>query len=187
MIASAGALDVLTAWVQAHPQYAYTAAATEPNASGVPTEATLRITYDATTHVATVHVIAGRMAGTDVTWAGGPTVAVRAPGLAHLVSVKLPLRDPRMLSPQGNDIRAAIFGNVAECFVADASHLHVNEDGNGTFTLIDDAPSCTAGYGDDHATSDRLTIDATTGRPLLRERFDGSTMTGHWAITALQE
>jgi hypothetical protein len=187
MIAAVGALDVLNTWVQQHPRYTYTAAATEPDASGAPTQATLRVTYDATVHRMTVHVVTGRMAGADVTWDGGATADVRAPGFAHLISVKLPLRDPRLLSPQGNDIRVAVFGNVEQCFAADAAHLRVNEDAAGTLTLIDDAPTCTEGYGPARTTSDQLTIDATTGRPLLRERFDGTTLMCHWAITALEE
>jgi len=183
MIAVPGALAVLNAWIERHPTYSYTATAVELQADGTPNTAVLRIAYDTATNVETAHVVSGRMAGADVRYAGGDTADVRGPGLAHFISVRISLRDPRILSPRGNDARVAIFANVARCYAADAEHLHVSESGD-VMVIDDDSPSCTGGYGPLPVTRDRLTLDAD-GEPLERDRFDGTTLVEKWTITDL--
>jgi len=184
MIAVPGALAVLNGWVERHTRYAYTATATELDATGAPQTAVLRIAYDRTTNVMTIHVVQGRMSGTDMHYAGGDTADVRGPGLAHMISVRLALRDPRLLSPRGNDARVANFANVARCFTADAEHLRVAESGD-VMTIDDEAPTCTEGYGALPITSDHLILDAD-GQPLERDRYDGPTLVEKWTITDLQ-
>jgi hypothetical protein len=184
MIAVPGALAILNAWVERHPRYAYTATATELDANGTPQVAVIRLTYDAATNVETAHVMRGRMAGADVTYAGGTTADVRAPGIAHMFSVRLSVRDPRIISPRGNDARVGIFANVARCFAADAAHLHVEGTGD-VVTIVDDAPSCTEGYGASPVTSDRLVL-GDDGQPLERDRYDGATLVEKWTISDLQ-
>jgi hypothetical protein len=184
MIAVPGALAVLNAWVEKHPTYSYTATAVELQADGTPETAVIRIAYDTATNVETAHIISGRMAGADVRYAGGDTADVRGPGIAHFISVRLPLRDPRLLSPRGNDARVAIFSNVARCYDADAAHLRVSESGD-VLVIDDDNPSCTAGYGPLPVTRDRLTLDAD-GEPLERDRYDGTALVEKWTITDLK-
>jgi len=184
MIAVPGALALLSAWVERHPRYTYTATCTELRADGTPEVAVIRIAYDAATNVETAHVISGHMAGADVRYAGGTTADVRGPGFAHMISIRLPIRDSQILSPRGNDARVAIFSNVAQCYTSDAAHLHVAEEG-GVVVITDDAPDCTTGYGSSPVTSDRLVLSAD-GEPLERDRYVGSTIVEKWAISDLQ-
>jgi hypothetical protein len=176
----------MNAWVAGHPRYAYTATVTELDPGGAPVVAVLHITYNATTNVETAHVVSGRMAGADITYTGGTTADVRAPGLAHMFSIRLALRDPRLLSPHGNDARVSIFSNVTRCFEADATHLNV-EDSGSVLAVTDNSPSCTvaAGYGTLPITSDRLLMD-DDGQPLERDRYDGTTLVEKWTISDLQ-
>ena len=184
MIAVAGALAELNAWLAQHPQYAYTADAYEVGADGKSSDATIHVTYDSASNVETVHVVRGPSAGTDVRYAGGTSVSVRGPGFAHVISIRLPLRDPRVLSPNGNDARVAALGPVARCFAADAAHLTISQTGD-TITLTDKRPSCTDGYGTLPITADQITLATADGHPLLRERLAGPTVMGRWTISDL--
>jgi len=185
MIPGADGIAVLQAWLDRHPQYAYTVDAYELAPNGTTQTVTLRITYDAVTKVETVHVLHGRGTGADLRWAGGDTVDVRGPGLAHMVTVHVPVRTSLLLSPRGNDLRTAIFSRAAACYAADASHVETTMDGT-TMTLTDDHPTCTGEYGSLPVSTDRLTLNAADGRPLERERLDGTTVVEHWTISDLQ-
>jgi hypothetical protein len=184
MVPATDGVAVLLAWLDRHPQYAYTADAYELTPSGTPADVTVRVTYDATTKVETIHVVRGHGAGADLRWTGGDTVDVRGPGLAHFVTVHLPVRSPLLLSPRGNDARTAVFSRTAACYAADASHVDTTVSGT-TLTLTDDHPTCAGDYGSTAVTTDRLTLEAD-GRPLERERLDGTTVVERWTITDLQ-
>jgi hypothetical protein len=185
MIPGAEGIAALQAWLDRHPQYTYTVDAYELAPNGDKQTVTLRITYDAATKVETVHVLSGRGTGADLRWAGGDTVDVRGPGLAHLVTVHVPVRTSLLLSPRGNDLRTAILSRTEACYAADASHVETTVDG-ATITLTDDHPTCTGDYGSSPVATDRLVLDATDGRPIERERLDGTTVVEHWTISDLQ-
>jgi len=189
MSPDAGPIAVLQSWLNVHPRYAYTTEASERGPAGDDVTATLNVTYDATTKTETVHIVRGKGAGSDIRWSGGPDVDVRGPGLLHLVTAKLSVRDPRILSPRGNDVRTAVFGGVAECFAAHADHVALVSSSPSQKVIvltINGGERCGDEYGPDKITADRLTLDATDGHPLMRERLSGTTVVERWKIDDLQ-
>ncbi len=183
MVADTSPAAALQAWVSAHPRYAYIVEASERSDDGAQTPATLRVTVDATKNTEDVHVVRGPGAGSDIHWNGSDTVNVRGPGIAHMLSMRVNVRDARILSPRGNDIRSAIFARVARCYTA-ASDVHsALADGQTVLTLNGArAAACGPEYGEAGITSDRVTLDAGDGHPLLRERLAGSTVVERWVI-----
>jgi hypothetical protein len=176
---------IFQTWLDQHPRYSYIARCYEVPANGAPVTSTLRISFDAPTHTATVHVISGKSAGTDARWDGGSTIQVQPAGMLHALTLRLDLRNAQVLSPRGNDIRAADLTRIAACFATDAEHDRTETAGD-QLTLIDDAPHCTEGYGPAPVTSDRLTLDAADGHPIERERLDGTSVVERWTISDLQ-
>jgi hypothetical protein len=189
MLADAGPVAVLEAWVSAHPRYSYTVEAKERNAAGAEIGATLRITVDMAKHTESVHVVRGSGAGSDIVWSGGDTVAVRGPGIAHLITVHMNVRDRRILSPRHNDIRTGVFARVAACFANDAAHVRTITSAahEAVMTLTDDRGiACGPEYADGTITVDRITLDATDGHPVLRERLQGRSVVERWVISQLR-
>jgi hypothetical protein len=188
MAVPAGPAAVLEAWVNQHPIYAYTTRALERTASGE-VSTTLHVSYVASEQLEIVDVVSGSGAGTEMRWSGGDTVAVRPPGLFHIVRLRLGVRDPRVLSPRKNDIRTGVFERVVECYAAQPDRLRVEAVAPHELriTLRDDlGVRCGPEYGDDGVTVDRITIDAEDGHPLERERLAGSTLVEQWSIGDLQ-
>jgi hypothetical protein len=189
MSPDAGPLAVLQAWINQHPHYAYTTEADERGPSGGNVTATLHVTYDAATQTETVHVVSGHGAGSDIRWAGGTTVDVRGPGLVHMISARMSVRDGRILSPRGNDVRTAVFSRVVRCFVSGADRVRVVSTSAraNVIELVEAAGErCGDEYGPENITADRLTLDASDGHPLMRERLNGSTVLERWTIRDLQ-
>lgn len=177
-------LNVLQAWIDQHPKYAYTTEALERSPAGGDVRVTLRVTFDAGTNTETVHVVRGNGAGSDLRWSGGTGVEVRGPGLVHVLSLRLNVRDPRILSPRGNDIRTAVFSRVVGCFAAHADRVRtLSTSPQGTVIALEDARGIHCGdeYGGQDVTTDRLTL-AGDGRPVLRERLNGTTVVERWSI-----
>jgi hypothetical protein len=184
-----GPLAVLEAWIVQHPRYAYTTQADERDASGGGATATLRVTYDATSKTETLHVVSGHGAGSDIRWTGGPTVDVRGPGLVHMISARMSVRDARILSPHGNDVRTAVFSRVVGCFVAEADRVRVvSRSVTANVIMLTEAAGehCGDEYGPAKITADRLTLDPADGHPLMRERLNGTSVVERWTIRDLQ-
>lgn len=181
-------LSVLQAWLDQHPKYAYTTEALERSPAGQDVRVTLRVTFDAATNTETVHVLRGNGAGSDLRWSGGTGVDVRGPGLVHVLTLHLNVRDPRILSPRGNDIRTAVFSRVVGCFAAHADRVRtLATSAQGTVIALEDPRGIHCGdeYGAQDVTTDRLTL-AADGRPMLRERLSGTTVVERWSIDDLQ-
>jgi len=173
---------VLQAWLSDHPRYAYTVDAYELAPDGTEAKGTFRVTYDASNKVETIHVVSGKGAGSDIRWAGGSTVDVRGPGLAHMFTVHMDVRSPQILSLLGNDMRTAELDGVAACFAADVAHEQTAGSADA-LTLTDDNPQCGPAYGTARPiSSDRLTLDLTTNHPIMRERLDGAKVVERWTI-----
>lgn len=184
MLTASEPLALLQAWIDQHPKYAYTTEALERSPAGQDVTITLRVTVDAATNVETIHVVRGNGAGSDLHWSGGTSVDVRGPGLLHVLTLHVNVRDPRLLSPRGNDIRTAVFSRVAGCFVAHADQVRtLSTSAQGSVIALEDARGIRCGdeYADRDVTSDRLTL-ASDGRPLLRERLSGTTVVERWTI-----
>ena len=183
-----GPLAVLQAWVDQHARYAYTTEAYERRPAGGDVTATLRVTYDAALKTETVHVVSGHGAGTDIRWSGGTSVDVRGPGIVHLVAMRTSVRDARLLSPRGNDIRTAVFSRVARCFLAAADRVRVaaTSPQRDVIALTDAAGvRCGDEYGPSKITTDRLTLDPVDGHPLMRERLSGTRVVERWTVRDL--
>lgn len=184
-----GPLAVLQAWLNLHPRYAYTTQASERGPAGDDVTSTLHVNYDAKAKAETVHVVSGKGAGSDIRWNGGANVDVRGPGLLHLVSARMSVHDARILSPRGNDIRTAVFARVLACFVGGAERVRLvsSTPRENVIELTDNAGEhCGNEYGPDKITADRLTLDASDGHPLMRERLSGTTVLERWKIGDLQ-
>ncbi len=190
MAADLTVLAALQAWLKAHPSYAYTTVAVERSPAGNDVAATLRVSFDGAAHAETVRVERGNGAGTDIRWAGGSSVDVRAPGLLHVLKVRMNVRDARVLSPRGNDVRTADFARIVGCFAANAHSVRVAASAPNTEVIaLDDNHGVRCGdeYGDGSSVSeDRLTFDPADGRPLMRERLSGGTVVERWTITGLE-
>lgn len=189
MSPDAAPLAALQAWVNQHPSYAYTTEAVERTAGGREVPATLHVTFDGVTKTQTVHVVRGNGAGSDIRWSGGTTAVVRAPGVLHLLQMRMNVRDRRILSPRGNDVRTADFARVVKCFAAAAHHVHVESSSPQAtvLALVDDrGVRCGAEYGDEGVTEDRITFEPADGRPIMRERLAGGSVVERWRIEDLQ-
>lgn len=189
MSPDSGPLAVLQTWLDQHPRYAYTTEAFERLPSGAGVTATLHVTYDAAMKIETVHVVSGRGAGSDIRWSGGTSVDVRGPGVVHILPVRMAVRDARILSPGGNDIRTAVFSRVVRCFVAAADRVRVasRSPRQDVIALTDSAGvRCGDEYGSGEITTDRLTFDPSDGHPLMRERLSGTTVVARWSIRDLR-
>lgn len=176
---------ILRAWNAGHPSYAYTVDAAERRADGSDRTARLRISYDAEARTESVRVVRGENRGTVLRWAGGSSIDVRLPGLLHIIPLKMPIRDPRALSPRKNDIRAGILARVAECYAGNAQSLHVERADAREIVLSihdDRGIHCGDEYGDASVTRDEITLDAADGRPIMRERWVGPALVTRWVI-----
>jgi hypothetical protein len=143
ILADPNPVAILEAWVNAHPRYAFTVESSERRPSGGDEVTVLRITIDSVQNTESIHVLAGRGRGTDLTWSGGERIVVRGPGLAHMLAVQMNVRHERIL------------------------------------TLTDDRGiACGPEYADGTIMTDRITVDAADGRPLLRERLEGPNVVG---------
>jgi len=188
MLTSGEALNALQMWVNQHPRYAYTTEALERSPGGRNETVTLRVTYDAAGNTETVHVLHGNGAGSDLRWAGGDAVEVRGPGVLHVLTLHLKVRDPRVLSPRGNDIRTAVFSRVVACFAAHPDRLRTVPAANGETAIELEDPHgvrCGDEYADTDVTTDRVTL-APDGTPRLRERLSGAAVVERWTIEDLQ-
>jgi hypothetical protein len=189
MTSDAVALAALQAWLNGHPSYAYTTVAVERAPAGNDVAATLRVTFDGPANLETVHVVRGTGAGSDIRWAGGANVDVRAPGLLHVLKVRMNVRDARVLSPRGNDVRTADFARIVGCFAANAARVRVAASAPHAEVIALDDPRgvrCGEEYGDGTVvTEDRLTFDPADGRPLMRERLSGAGVVERWTIAGL--
>jgi hypothetical protein len=189
MVADPTVLAALRAWLKQNPSYAYTAVAVERSPAGSDVAATLRVTVDGPAHTETVHVERGNGAGTDIRWSGGTGVEVRGPGLLHVVNVRMDVRDARILSPRGNDVRTADFARIVGCYAANLPSVRVVSSAPHAEVIALSASAgvrCGDEYGDGDAVSeDRLTFDPADGQPLLRERLSGGTVVERWTISGL--
>jgi len=186
MAVNATPIETLVEWTRSHPAYTYAVDATELTPNGMVNSA-FAIAYDGRVPVETIHVLAGNGAGSTVLWRGGDRVTVRPPGLLHVVSIGMSVRDPRLLSPRKNDLRNAIFSRVADCIAAHAEAVRVERSGAvETFTIRDPGGvHCGAEDGDAAVTLDRVTVSATDEHPLMRERFAGGTLVERWVMRDL--
>ncbi|MFN2460705.1 MAG: hypothetical protein ABR591_08470 [Candidatus Velthaea sp.] len=181
-------LQGLLHWIRATPAYTYTVDATEY--SGSRAEASrFEITVDERVPSEVVRVVGGQGSGSVLTWTGGERVRVRPPGVLHALRLRLSVRDPKVLSLRGNDIRIGILSRVAACFSAHADHLSVENTrwaGQPAVALTISHPSgirCGAEDGDSTITRDRLVLAERDDRPLERERSIGSTVVVRWIIS----
>jgi hypothetical protein len=172
----------LLAWTRAHPAYRYTVDATEYG-GGVVQRTTMEVSYDARVPVQVVRVIEGSGRGTVVTWRGGDRVSVRPGGILHAITVSMNIRDARILSLRGNDVRTAIFSRVADCVAAHAETVHIERGPASTVITIRDPGGIHCGEedGDRMVTVDRVTV-ALDERPIRRERFAGETLLERWEM-----
>jgi hypothetical protein len=179
----------LMAWLATHPAYTYTVEATELDAAGRLENVTLHISYDASGPLELVHIVNGKAAGADITWHGTDAVVVHPGGIFHALGIPMSVRDKRVLSPRGNDVRVGIFANVAACFARNPNVLRsIPAPGQMAFELVDpDGVDCGAddGSGAERVTRDRIVCTAD-GRPLRRERYIGSELVETWTISDLQ-
>jgi len=189
MLPATAPLTALQAWVNQHPRYGYTTEAFERTPAGDTSIARLRVTFDTASTTETVHVLAGKGAGSDIRWSGGTTVEARAPGFLHMVGMHVAVRDPRILSPRGNDVRSAVFSRVVQCYADGGARVRVQStSATQTVIVLTDASGVACGdeYGSAKVTADRLTLDATDGHPLMRERLSGTMVVERWRIEDLQ-
>ena len=99
------------------------------------------------------------------------------------------VRDSRILSPRGNDIRTAVFSRVVQCFVSAAARVRlVSTSSRANVIMLTDRAGehCGDEYGSDKITGDRLTLDPVDGHPLMRERLSGTTVLERWTIHDLR-
>jgi hypothetical protein len=179
-------VDALLEWTRSHPAYAYTVDATELAGTAV-RHSTLEIAYDGRVPLETVRVIDGSGKGTVVTWRAGERAGVRPPGVLHALAIPMSVRDPRILSPRGNDVRAAIFARVADCIAAHAGEARIERGPATTAIEIRDPDGirCGAEDGDARVTVDRVTLDRDE-RPIARERYVGTTLVERWVMRDLR-
>ena len=184
------ALQALERWVRATPAYAYTVSATEFSGSRVEST-TFEITYDSRNQTEHIHVTAGPGAGSNITWTGGDHVSVRPPGIIHMLTVSLDVRNPKIMSMRGNDIRTGVLTRVVACYRAHADKLSTERaDASGqsllALTIYDPAGiHCGPEDGDTGVTRERLLIVPATGLPAMRERYAGNTLVERWVISGL--
>jgi hypothetical protein len=179
-------VDALLEWTRSHPAYAYTVDATELSGSAL-RRSTLEIDYDGRIPLETVRVIDGSGRGTVVTWRAGDRASVRPPGVLHALTIPMSVRDPRILSPRGNDVRAGIFSRVADCIAAHAGEARVEKGTASTAIELRDPAGirCGAEDGDGRVTVDRVTLDRDQ-RPIARERYIGATLVERWVMRDLR-
>ena len=170
----------LGAWLKTHPAYSYTVKASELDAAGHIEDATLRVVYHSSGPLEQVHVVSGKGAGADITWHGANSVVVRPGGIFHVVSVSMSVRDPRILSPRGNDVRIADLSDVAACFAQRARM--VSAPANEMIFEIDEPGQDSCGAHDDGITRDRI-VFSSDGEPIRRERYVGNALVEAWAIS----
>jgi len=183
-------LGVLERWVRTTPAYSYAVGATEFSGSRVEST-TFEIAYDARTQTERIHVTAGPGAGSNITWNGGDRVAVRPPGIVHMLTVSLDVRNPKIMSMRGNDIRTGVLTRVIGCFRTHADHLtteRVEAGGQSLAALTMTDPAgihCGPEDGDAAVTRDRVLISPASGLPVMRERYAGTTLVERWIIRDL--
>jgi hypothetical protein len=186
MVALNAPVAALLEWTRSHPAYTYTADAAELSGNRLQ-RSTLAIAYDSRIPLETVRVIAGNGKGSIVTWRTGDRVSVRPPGLLHIVTVSMNVRDGRILSPRGNDVRSAIFARIADCITAHADGARIVR-GTGTTAIEIRDPAgihCGTEDGDAGGTLDRVTLDGDE-HPIQRERYVGATLVERWVIRNLR-
>jgi hypothetical protein len=183
-------LQVLERWVRTTPAYSYVVDATE--FSGSRTESTtFEIAYDTRAAAEHIHVTAGPGAGSNITWTGGDHVSVRPPGIVHMLTVSLDVRNPKIISMRGNDIRTGVLSRVVACFRTHAEHLtteRIEMSGQSLAALTMTEPAgvrCGPEDGDIAVTRDRILISPATGLPVMRERYAGSALVERWVIRDL--
>jgi hypothetical protein len=181
-------IAALVAWTRSHPAYTYSVDATELGTNGSMVHSAFEISYDGRIPEETVHVLAGNGAGSTVTWRSGDRVSVRPPGVLRMVSIGMNVRDGRILSPRGNDVRNAIFSRVVDCIAEHADQVKVERTAAvQTFTIRNPAGvHCGAEDGDKAVTVDRVTISAEDEHPMMRERFAGDTLVERWVMRDLK-
>lgn len=98
------------------------------------------------------------------------------------------VRDPRLVSPRGNDVRVAIFSRIAACFEAHANDLQSARVGETIVLTVRDQDGirCGAEMADADATIDRITLSASDDAPLSRERYDGGVLVERWVVRDLR-
>lgn len=181
-------LAALLAWTRAHPAYSYAVDATEYAGRGVQTSS-FQIVYDARGPYESVRVVRGKGAGSVVVWRGGDRVSVRTAGVLHVLPITLGIRDARVLSIRGNDVRAGIFARVAHCLAAHAANIATERASESLVVLsIHDAAGIHCGEedGDSAVTVDRVTISSRDAQPVMRERYVGETLVERWIIRDLR-
>ncbi|GAC1424076.1 MAG: hypothetical protein NVSMB64_31740 [Candidatus Velthaea sp.] len=181
-------LEALNRWTASLRSYRYEVAATERFARSEQTTL-MRIEFDAARADETVTVEAGRGKGSRLV-GHGDRVMVRPPGALGMIRVNLPVRDARLLSERGNDIRTAILGPIVDCFqshIADVTTSASKMSGETTIVLARHTSGtlCSDNPRDSDVTTDRLIIDTATGRPLRRERYAGPMLVESWTIREL--
>jgi hypothetical protein len=184
------ALKALESWVRTTPAYAYTVSATEFSGARVEST-TFEIQYDSRTQTEHIHVAAGPGAGSNITWTGGDHISVRPPGIIHVLTVSFDIRNPKVMSMRGNDIRTGVLTRVVACYRAHADRLTTERadlSGQSLVALVMSDPAgihCGVEDGDTGVTRDRILVSPTTSLPVLRERYAGNTLVERWVISDL--
>ncbi|GAC1543856.1 MAG: hypothetical protein NVS2B17_24190 [Candidatus Velthaea sp.] len=188
LAAPATPLEALTRWTASLRSYRYEVAATERFARSEQTSV-LRVEFDAARADETVTIEAGRGKGSRLV-GHGDRVMVRPAGALGFIRVNLPVRDARLLSERGNDIRTAILGPIVDCFqthIADVTTSASKMSGETTIVLArrGSGTLCSDNPRDSDVTTDRLVVDTVSGRPLRRERYAGTMLVESWTIRDL--
>ena len=185
-IASDAPLAALVSWTEQHPAYVYRVAATEWSGSAAHTTV-MEVRYDGRLPTETVQILSGTGRGSTIVWRGGDRAVVRPAGPLHVVPLAMSVRDPRLLSPRRNDVRAAIFSRVTDCLTAHAAALHVDHSSERVRFTIDDPAGIRCGdeNGEAGVTRDRVTVSAHDDAPLMRERYAGEMLVERWQVQDL--
>lgn len=182
-MATLAADAALMSWLKTHPAYSFTVEASERDDAGRFEHATLRVVYDSSGPREEVHVLDGKGAGAEITWHGDDSVVVRPGGLFHVVALPMSVRDRRILSPRGNDIRIGILSDVAACFAERARPVPAAA-GELVYEIDNPSARSSCGAHDDGTpiTRDRIVCTAD-GQPIRRERYVGSEIVEEWTIS----
>jgi hypothetical protein len=81
-----------------------------------------------------------------------------------------------------------VFARVAACFANAAAHVRtITSAAHQTIMTLTDARGIACGpeYADGTITVDRITLDATDGHPVKRERLQGLSVVERWLISDL--
>jgi hypothetical protein len=188
--ASASAFEALLGrWHSVHA-YDFNVDAVE-HESGETKSASMHVSVDVDKRFERLVITAGAHRGSIVTWTGGDAETVKLPGILSVVSLQEPLRDPKVVSLRGNDIRTADLGAILDCYsghrdsMVEAPGPDVNGTPTTSVSIVDKNGIVCDGNDPDQGkvvTKDELLISNGTGWPRRRMRFEGTTLVEQWDI-----